>query len=61
MRSTFNVEDLTIYRRRDTDDDFEEHTLTLSTNPPPTDKIVDALDDQIISTHRGSYQKFFVH
>lgn len=33
---------------------------SLPTNPPPTDKIVVVLDDQIISPHQGGYQKFLV-
>lgn len=60
ISSTFNVEYLTLYRGHHTDEGLEEHILSLPPNPPPTDQIVDALDDQLVSTHQGGFHKFLI-
>ena len=48
--STFNVEDLTLYRGHDNDGEIEEQTIAQPSNLPPVDEIVDVLDDQLVST-----------
>ncbi|XXG77014.1 hypothetical protein AAC387_Pa08g1252 [Persea americana] len=58
--STFNVEDLTLYRGHDSDGDTEKQTIALPSNLPPIDEIVDVLDDQLVSTRQGGFQKFYV-
>ena len=60
ISSTYIVENLTLYRGHDTDGDTEEQTIALRSNLPPIDEIVDVLDDQIVSTCRGGFQKFYV-
>ena len=60
VSSTFNVEDLTLYRGHDNDGETEEQTIALPSNLPPVDEIVDVLDDQIVSTRQGGFQKFYV-
>lgn len=56
VNPTFNVEDLTLYHRHDNDEDYEEQAITLPANSPPANKIINVLDDQIVSTHREVIQ-----
>eukprot|EP00268_Persea_americana_P054384 TRINITY_DN6228_c0_g1_i16.p1 TRINITY_DN6228_c0_g1~~TRINITY_DN6228_c0_g1_i16.p1 ORF type:complete len:155 (+),score=25.94 TRINITY_DN6228_c0_g1_i16:634-1098(+) len=60
VSSTFNVEDLTPYRGHNNDGETEEQATALPSNLQPIDEIVDVLDDQLISTHQGGFQKFYV-
>ena len=60
ISSTFNVEDLTLYRGHHIDEGLEEHILSQPPNPPPADQIVDVLDDQLVSTRREGFQNFLV-
>ena len=53
---TFNVTDLTFYRGYDNEEDSEEKIITLPDALPPKD-IIDVLDDQLVSTRRGGFQK----
>ena len=61
VSSTFSAEDLTLYRGHDTDGDTEKQIISLLYNLPLVDKIVDVLDDQLVSTRQGGFQKFYVH
>ena len=58
--STFNVAALTLYRGHNNEKDSEEQAITFPVVPPPTDKIIDVLDDQIVSTRQEGFQKFLV-
>ena len=58
--STFNVENITLYRGHDSDGDTEEQTIAQPSNLPPVDEIVNVLDDQLVSTRHGGFQKFYV-
>eukprot|EP00268_Persea_americana_P047330 TRINITY_DN49237_c0_g1_i1.p1 TRINITY_DN49237_c0_g1~~TRINITY_DN49237_c0_g1_i1.p1 ORF type:complete len:106 (+),score=13.39 TRINITY_DN49237_c0_g1_i1:32-349(+) len=58
INSTFNVEDLKLYRGHDNDGDTKEQTIALRVNLPPTDEIVNVLNNQIVSTRQGGFQKF---
>ncbi|XXG53890.1 hypothetical protein AAC387_Pa03g1908 [Persea americana] len=60
VSSTFNVEDLMLYRGHDNDGETEEQATAIPSNLHPIDEIVDVLDDQLISTHQGGFQKFYV-
>lgn len=55
----FNVEDLTLYRGHDADEKSKEH-IWFASCTLPTDKIVDVLVSQIVSSRRGGYQKFLI-
>ena len=57
---TFNVADLTLYRGHDNKDDFDEQIITLPAASPPSNKIIDVLDDQIVSIRREGFQKFLI-
>ena len=60
ISSTFNVEDLTLYHGHHIDEGIEEYILSLPPTPPPSNQIVDVLDDQLVSTRREDFQKFLV-
>lgn len=40
---------------------LEEQGMALPVAPPPTDKIIDVLNDQLVSTRQGRIQKFLVN
>ena len=44
-----------------TDGDTEEQNISLPVNLPPTNEIVDVLDDHIVSTRQGGFQKSYFH
>lgn len=50
--------DLTLYRGHHTNEDLNKHILSLPPTPP-ADQIVDVLNE-LVSTHRGAFQKFLV-
>ena len=58
---TFNVAALTLYREYDNEDDSDEQIITLPASPPPFNKIINVLDDQIVSIRRGRFQKFLAY
>lgn len=58
---TFNVANLTLYCGPDNEEDSEEQAITLPTAPPLENQIIDVLDDQIVSTRQGGFQKLLVH
>ena len=60
LNATFNVEDLTLYKAHDQDSLSKEHEIQLPPSPAPADKIVDVLNDQIVSTRQRGFQKFLV-
>eukprot|EP00268_Persea_americana_P008249 TRINITY_DN13182_c0_g2_i3.p1 TRINITY_DN13182_c0_g2~~TRINITY_DN13182_c0_g2_i3.p1 ORF type:complete len:168 (+),score=11.42 TRINITY_DN13182_c0_g2_i3:2628-3131(+) len=55
---TFNDAGLTLYRGHD-NEEFEKQVIALPA-APPEDKIIDVLDNQLVSTHQGRFQKFLV-
>jgi hypothetical protein len=57
----FNVEDLTLYTGHYEDNTIPDLMLSVPKFVKPQDEIEDILDDQIVSTRRGGYQKFLVH
>ncbi|XXG90317.1 hypothetical protein AAC387_Pa12g2112 [Persea americana] len=60
INSTFNVKDLTLYSGHHTDEGFKKHILSPPPTPPLSDQIADVLDDQLVSTRPGGFQKFLV-
>ncbi|XXG48777.1 hypothetical protein AAC387_Pa02g3133 [Persea americana] len=57
---TFNVADLTLYHGHDNGEEYEKQVIALPIAPPPTDKIIDVLNDQLVSTQQGGFKKFLV-
>ena len=59
LNTTFNLEDLTLYKGHDHDCPSKEHEIQLPPSPPPSsvlvDQIVDVLDNQIVSTRQGGF------
>ena len=51
---------ISLYKGHDHDSPLEEHEIQLPPSPAPADQIVDVLDDQIVSTRQGGFQKFLV-
>ena len=60
LHATFNVEDLTLYKRHDQDSPSEEQEIQPPPSPAPADQMIDVLNDQIVSTRQGGFQKFLV-
>jgi hypothetical protein len=56
----FNVEDLTAYEGHLDDTVPKSPTIHLSAYTKPKEEIEEILDDQLVSTRRGGYQKFLV-
>jgi hypothetical protein len=56
----FNVEDLTLYTGHYEDNTLPDPILSVPKFVNPRDEIEVILDDQIVSTRQGGYQKFLV-
>jgi hypothetical protein len=56
----FNVEDLTLYTGHYEDNTLPDPILSVPKFVNPQDEIEVILDDQIVSTRQGGYQKFLV-
>ena len=51
---------ISLYRGYDNEENYEEQAITLPV-APSANKIIDVLDDQIVSTRQGGFQKFLIH
>jgi hypothetical protein len=56
----FNVEDLTTYTGHSEEEQAAASPAHLPSHVPPRDQIEAILDDQLVSTRRGGYQKFLI-
>ena len=57
---TINVASLTLYRGHDNDHDSGEQVIALPVGRPPANKIIDVIDNPLVSTRQGGFQKFLI-
>ena len=60
ISSVFNVEDLKMYPRHFDHEDEDQVVVCLPPTPHTKEDIDDVLDDQIVLTRGGEYQKYLV-